>query len=236
MKAEAYIQQSIINQSPYALKEGQSSKRSVNEGTKPTNTADDKEVSDKVTVNSKKDSLQEQKIQQIVQRLKAIEEKVKAHESAHKSAGGQFAGSVSYTYTSGPDGKRYITGGEVQIQIVEGKTPDETIRNMEIVRRAALAPSDPSPQDRAVAAQATQIEQKARQEKAKLSAEEQREKNSEDTQVNSIKTDTKNIENGNGQDKKSSEDDTIKRDNSRVINEYKKSRGLFKGSELSIFA
>ncbi len=117
------------------------------------------------------DKEKEQKIQQEVQKLRAIEEKVKAHEQAHKSAGGQFAGAVNYSYTTGPDGKRYITGGEVQIQIVQGKTPEETIRNMEVVRRAALAPADPSPQDRAVAAQATQIQQRARADQAKLKAE-----------------------------------------------------------------
>jgi len=125
------------------------------------------EASQRASDRSQAERARQQKIQQEVQRLRAIEEKVKAHEQAHKSAGGQFTGAVSYTYTTGPDGKRYITGGEVAIQIVKGKTPDETIRNMEIVRRAALAPADPSPQDRAVAAQASQIQQRARAEKAK---------------------------------------------------------------------
>lgn len=132
--------------------------------------------SEEANQNSKSDKEREQKIQQEVQKLRAIEEKVKAHERAHKAAGGQFTGAVSYTYTTGPDGKRYISGGEVPIQIVQGKTPDETIRNMEIVKRAALAPADPSPQDRAVAAQASQIEQQARIEKSRLKDEEKKEK------------------------------------------------------------
>ena len=104
---------------------------------------------------------------QIVARLKAAEEKVKAHEAAHKTAGGTATGPVSYTYTRGPDGRNYITGGEVPIAITTGRTPQETISRMQVVIRAALAPADPSPQDRAVAAQASTIEQSARQELAR---------------------------------------------------------------------
>ena len=78
------------------------------------------------------------------------------------AAGGGFAGSASYVYAKGPDGKMYVVGGEVPIQAPEGKTPDETIKNMEIVQRAALAPPDPSAQDLAVAAAAMQIESRAR--------------------------------------------------------------------------
>ena len=54
----------------------------------------------------------------------------------------------------GPDGKRYIAGGEVPIDMSSGTTPEETIAKMSQVRRAALAPADPSPQDNAVAAAA----------------------------------------------------------------------------------
>ena len=93
-------------------------------------------------------------IQAVIKELKASEEKVKAHEAAHKSAGGTMTGPISYTYTLGPDGKSYITGGEVPISVSPGKTPQETISRMQQVIRAALAPIDPSPQDRAVAAQA----------------------------------------------------------------------------------
>jgi hypothetical protein len=127
------------------------------------------QTSSKTTASSAtgKNDPAQQKIQQEVQRLKATEEKVKAHESAHKSAGGSFTGAVTYQYTTGPDGKRYITGGEVSISMPQGRTPDDTIRNMEVVKRAALAPADPSPQDRSVAASADAIEQKARAEKLK---------------------------------------------------------------------
>ncbi|HIJ96198.1 MAG TPA: hypothetical protein HPP94_10790 [Desulfuromonadales bacterium] len=109
---------------------------------------------------------QDPQIQAQVAQLKSIEEKVKAHEAAHKSAGGAITGAVSYSYTQGPDGRSYITGGEVPISVSPGKTPQETINRMEQVVRAALAPSDPSSQDRAVAAQAAAQQQEARMQQA----------------------------------------------------------------------
>lgn len=110
-------------------------------------------------------SVEDPQVQQQVARLKQIEEKVKAHEAAHKAVGGNLASSASYSYTQGPDGHSYITGGEVQIDMSGGRTPQETISRMQQVIRAALAPSDPSGQDRAVAAQAATQMAQAQQEK-----------------------------------------------------------------------
>lgn len=109
-------------------------------------------------------------IQAEIARLKSIELKVKAHEAAHKAAGGALAGPVSYTYQRGPDGRNYVVGGEVPIEISTGSTPQETISRMQQVISAALAPADPSPQDRAVAAQASNIQQQARQQAASANA------------------------------------------------------------------
>jgi len=81
-----------------------------------------------------------------------------------------MTGPISYSYTRGPDGKNYVTGGEVPIQIATGKTPQETVSRMQQVIRAALAPADPSPQDRAVAAQAATLQQKARSDMSSTSA------------------------------------------------------------------
>ncbi|TWB43820.1 SprA family protein [Nitrospirillum pindoramense] len=88
-------------------------------------------------------------------KLKAVDRSVRAHEAAHKAAGGPYAGSETFTFTTGPDGQHYATAGEVAIDIgsVQGD-PQATIAKLETVRRAALAPADPSGQDRAVAAQA----------------------------------------------------------------------------------
>ncbi|WP_417494144.1 putative metalloprotease CJM1_0395 family protein [Maricaulis sp.] len=100
-----------------------------------------------------------------VSELKARDRDVKAHEAAHKAAGGPYAGSASFTYQSGPDGGQYAIGGEVPIDAgaIAGD-PDATIRKMEQVRAAALAPAEPSAQDRSVAAMATAAIAKARSE------------------------------------------------------------------------
>ena len=58
------------------------------------------------------------------------------------------------TYTTGPDGRRYITGGHVPIHTPATSDPEEALRNAETVMRAALSPGDPSAQDLAVAARA----------------------------------------------------------------------------------
>ncbi len=100
-----------------------------------------------------------------IKELKQRDREVKAHEQAHKSAGGQYAGAASYTYTTGPDNHRYATGGEVPIDVSPiPDDPQATIRKMDIVKRAALAPAEPSGADRSVYAQATQNQSKARQE------------------------------------------------------------------------
>lgn len=95
--------------------------------------------------------------------LKKTDSDVRTHEQAHKTAGGPYAGGIQLEYTTGPDGRRYATAGEVPIDVspVRGN-PEATITKMEVVKRAALAPQAPSPQDRAVAAQADAIKAQAR--------------------------------------------------------------------------
>lgn len=102
-----------------------------------------------------------------VEKLKKTDQKVRAHEQAHLSAGaGLIRGGASFEYTRGPDGKMYAIGGEVKIDIspVNGN-PDETIRKMQRVIAAALAPVDPSAQDRAVANMARNLITTAQMEK-----------------------------------------------------------------------
>jgi len=133
------------------------------QSTKQDPTANEPKPGEQTTPDGK--SVEDPQVKQVVERLKQTEEKVKAHEAAHKSAGGNLASSASYSYTQGPDGRSYITGGEVQIDMSPGKTPQETISKMQQVIRAALAPADPSGQDRAVAAQAGSQMAQAQQQK-----------------------------------------------------------------------
>ena len=107
---------------------------------------------------------QQQAEQLIVDSLKQRDREVRAHEQAHQAVGGQYASAPSFTMQSGPDGGRYATGGEVQIDISAEANPAATIRKMQQVQAAALAPVDPSGQDHAVAAKAAQMAMAARAE------------------------------------------------------------------------
>ncbi|MGE5390045.1 MAG: putative metalloprotease CJM1_0395 family protein [Deltaproteobacteria bacterium] len=137
-----------------------------NEKKNVTNTGLEKPVSAAEQQQKKQAALNE-KI--AVGKMEKTEQQVTAHEQAHKAAAGQYAGPISYDYVTGPDGRRYVVSGDVPINAPQGKTPEETIQIMERVKRAALAPADPSAQDIAVAAQAAQMQQAARNEIVKES-------------------------------------------------------------------
>ncbi|WP_300320591.1 putative metalloprotease CJM1_0395 family protein [Idiomarina sp.] len=111
--------------------------------------------------------LDEQELEK-VDELKSRDQEVRVHEQAHAAVGGQYAGSPSYEYERGPDGKSYAVGGEVQIDVspVQGD-PQATIQKMQVVRRAALAPAQPSAADRSIAADAANKATQARAELAK---------------------------------------------------------------------
>lgn len=103
----------------------------------------------------------------IIQQLAARDREVRAHEQAHSAVGGDIAGSPTYNYKRGPDGVLYAVGGEVSISVSEvPNNPQATLRKAEKVQRAALAPADPSPQDRRVAALAARMAAQARAELA----------------------------------------------------------------------
>ncbi|KDE39489.1 SrpA-related protein [Nitrincola lacisaponensis] len=103
--------------------------------------------------------------QRVVRELAARDREVRQHEMAHQMAGGQYTGAVTYTFERGPDGVMYAVGGEVRIDTspVPGD-PEATLQKAETVERAALAPSDPSPQDLRVAASARAMAAEARAE------------------------------------------------------------------------
>ena len=100
--------------------------------------------------------------------LKRRDQEVRQHEAAHMAAGGAYVrGGASYSYQPGPDGRRYAVGGEVSIDASPvGDNPEATIAKMQRVRGAALAPANPSGQDLAVAARASQTERQARMQAA----------------------------------------------------------------------
>ncbi|MDP6709114.1 MAG: putative metalloprotease CJM1_0395 family protein [Alphaproteobacteria bacterium] len=90
-----------------------------------------------------------------VAELKRTDQQVRAHEQAHAAAGGQYASAPSYTFETGPDGRKYAVAGEVAIDTSPvPDDPEATIDKMEQVKAAATAPAEPSAQDRQVAAKA----------------------------------------------------------------------------------
>lgn len=114
-------------------------------------------------------------VQRQIDQLKATDRKVRAHERAHIAVGGDLVrGGTSFSYETGPDKKRYAVAGEVSIDASKERTPEATIPKAQHIQQTALAPSDPSAQDRQVAAAAAQMEMQARLEVAMQAAEERR--------------------------------------------------------------
>jgi hypothetical protein len=96
--------------------------------------------------------------QRKVAELQKIDKAVHAHEAAHLAAAGGLATSgASYSYVYGPDGKRYAVGGEVSIDTSAESKPQANVDKGRRVRAAAMAPADPSPQDRTVASAGDQL-------------------------------------------------------------------------------
>jgi hypothetical protein len=125
------------------------------------------------TAKSKAEAQLNEAQKQSLQQLKVRDLHVKMHEQQHLAAAGSYAlGGPTFQYTVGPDGKSYATGGEVQLDISPlPNNPQATIVKAQVVRQAALAPSDPSGADRAVAAAATKMESQARAQLLEKSAD-----------------------------------------------------------------
>lgn len=114
--------------------------------------------------NSQNDELTQQE-QQEVSELKTTDAQVRAHEHAHlAAAAGLKTSGPNYEYETGPDGEKYAVAGDVNVSYQSSSDPEVNLRNAQQLRAAALAPADPSAQDRKVAAQAEREIAQARQE------------------------------------------------------------------------
>lgn len=111
--------------------------------------------------------------------LKNRDREVRAHEQAHASIGGPYAGAPNYQYTKGPDGQQYASSGHVNIDSSKiAGDPEATLQKALQLKRAALAPAQPSQQDRRVAANAQQLAIEARADLNALLLDAQRSSNS----------------------------------------------------------
>lgn len=118
-------------------------------------------------------------VKKVIAQLQARDREVRIHEQAHVAAGGQYVTSgPTYSYQSGPDGKRYAVGGNVGIDVSPiADDPKATINKARQVIQAAMAPAEPSSQDYAVAQSARAMLQQAEQE---LSSQQQQMMSGED--------------------------------------------------------
>jgi hypothetical protein len=98
--------------------------------------------------------------------LRSADRRVRSHEQIHLALAGPYAGSsASYITVRGPDGRSYVVGGSVRVDLkpVPGD-PEATIRKAQAIRRAAYGPMSPSAADMRVAAEAYRMEVQARKE------------------------------------------------------------------------
>ncbi len=141
--------------------------------------------------NSNKEELTQQEKQEVAE-LKTTDAEVKVHENAHKAAaGGLRTSAPNYEYETGPDGKKYAVAGDVNISYQTSSDPEENLKNAQQLKAAALAPAEPSSQDRKVAMKAEREIAKARQE---IQEEELKKEKEADGNNNSSNIENKNSE------------------------------------------
>lgn len=175
----------IVELSESAKTENRGDKKASNpekpiEGKTQTQGGNSQEESQDISAKQRQERQQLLTDQEQIRELATRDREVRNHERAHAAVGGKYAGAPVYQYERGPDGNSYAVSGEVSISsgAVSGD-PLATINKAQQVKRAALAPADPSPQDRRVAAGATQLEFEARQELLEIQSEKLSEKKEE---------------------------------------------------------
>ena len=113
---------------------------------------------------NKQEELTQQEEQELA-KLKNTDAEVKRHENAHKAmAAGLQTSGPNYEYETGPDGKKYAVAGDVNISYQKSSDPEINLKNAQKLKAAALAPAEPSAQDRSVARKADMEIAKAKQE------------------------------------------------------------------------
>lgn len=123
--------------------------------------SDDPSADERRASSGRRDAFSDEDLR-VLKELKARDAEVRRHEQAHAVAAGSYASAPSYVYQQGPDGKQYAIGGSVRIDTAPvPNDPEATIAKMEVIRRAALAPAEPSSADRGIAAAAQAVRAQA---------------------------------------------------------------------------
>ncbi len=104
------------------------------------------------------DRLEKIRIDDEVRALARRDSRVKSHESTHAALAGRYAGAARYEFKKGPNGVLYAVAGSVSIDTAPvPDDPEATLRKAQVIKRAALGPSDPSAADRAIAGSASSM-------------------------------------------------------------------------------
>ena len=190
---------------------------SVSSGDKTANAENNTQNNDKNAGQKNIGELSREE-QRIVSELQAADTNVRAHEAAHMAAGGGLTSPASYTYERGPDNKMYAVAGEVGISTSEGNTPQESLNKAQTIRRAALAPADPSPQDLKVAAQAASMEMSARAQimQEKMEQNSQNPNNSNETSAGNSTANSADNSNVNSTENSNTNSTENSKENSRI--------------------
>lgn len=86
--------------------------------------------------------------QRIIEQLKSRDKEVRSHEASHSISPELVKiGSAQFDYTIGPDGKAYATGGRVTLSTGSAMTPEEALSKAEALKKASMAPGEPSTKD-----------------------------------------------------------------------------------------
>jgi len=101
--------------------------------------------------------------QKAIERLKNRDKEVRTHESSHSNNPELIKiGSAQFDYTIGPDGKAYATGGKVTLATGIARTPEDALAKAEALKKASMAPGEPSSQDFQALSAAQSMEYEAR--------------------------------------------------------------------------
>ncbi|MFH1803984.1 MAG: putative metalloprotease CJM1_0395 family protein [Pseudomonadota bacterium] len=82
--------------------------------------------------------------QEVARELSARDANVRAEEESYQALAGANAGMISYSYTAGPDGRLYASGGKVSIRALPGLEGMAAIANQAAISRAASVPGTSS--------------------------------------------------------------------------------------------
>ena len=202
--------------------------RAINDTTKFSSLGQQKNEDEKTKKEPLNDKELTKEEQAEVKELKARDNEVKTHEQAHVNAG---ATNAQYEYETGPDGIKYATGGHASIDTSKPDDPRAALAKAQKIKRAALAPANPSGQDLKVAAEAGTMASDAQRDITKELQENNNPENS-DTNENVVNENDKSLV--DKRDKENIPASLIQENEEKEKEENSKQQNVFRGYTTSL--